>query len=136
MRLLMLPSSQHLVPYIDLLIEQIVNPNAYQTLFKQCQTIPIQEAQKCFVLMQRYLMLNIFVCDAWQTSWIYLFENFCPKSLGTTMQDVHNLPNNIDLFNLLPLLPGIVLDYQRSLNKHSRMSSIAKNHQVIVTVKR
>ena len=37
--------------------------------------------------MQLYLMLKIFVSDAWLAPWI-IFENFCYEVFGTTLQDV------------------------------------------------
>ena len=44
-------------------------------LIKHClssaKAIPIEEAQKCFVLIQLHLMSNIFECDAWLASWIF-----------------------------------------------------------------
>ena len=46
--------------------------------------------------MQLYLMLNIFVSDAWLAPLIF-FENVCSEFCGTTLQDVYNIPNTFHL---------------------------------------
>ena len=62
------------------------------------KAIPIQEAQKCIVLMQLHLMLKIFVGDAWLAPWIF-FENFYSEFFKTTLQDVYNMPQTFYLVN-------------------------------------